>query len=68
MWLDRLMSSIQHIMCLFVFFPLFPEVTAGHIARINAELPQGCKLEGVFFGIKNYIILDANLGEGKALC
>jgi len=55
-------------MCLFVFFPLFPEVTAGHIARINAELPQGCKLEGVFFGIKNYIILDANLGEGKALC
>jgi len=42
------MSSIHPHMCLFVFFPLFPEVTTGHIARIYAELPQGCKLEGVF--------------------
>lgn len=31
------------------FFPLFPEVTTEHFARNHAELPQGCKLEEVFF-------------------
>jgi len=56
MWLDRLMSSIQPQYVPVVFFPLFPEVTTGYIARINAELPQGCKLEGVFFGGMSYTI------------
>ncbi len=42
------MSSIYPQYVPVVFFPLFTEVTTGHISRINAELPQGCKLEGVF--------------------
>ena len=54
------MSSIHPQYVPVVFFPLFTEVTTGHISRINAELPQGCKLEGVFLWLSEEIASGVN--------